>query len=153
MTNSSKPKGRVLLQQCLGAELRTGDTNVRIDRGVVAFVCFMRGADSTTVNRMAKSIVNASLSETTDGFKSVVDLPGDILVVPQATLGGKSKGKAVQYHNNAPKADADAIYCAFVKTLTDLVPGTRVEHGSFGERQVLAMDNTCGPFSHLFDVE
>ncbi|KAH0473279.1 MAG: uncharacterized protein KVP18_001490 [Porospora cf. gigantea A] len=113
----------------------------------------MRGADSTTINRMAKIIISAALSETPEGFKSVVGLPGDILVVPQATLGGKSKGKTVQYHNNAPKAEANVIYCAFVKTLTDLVPDTRVEHGAFGERQVLAMDNTCGPFSHCFDVE
>ena len=55
------------------------------------YVCFMKGASVEVVEKLVKSVLGAKLSEGEFGTKrvSIFDLPGDILVVPQATLGKK----------------------------------------------------------------
>ncbi len=89
---------------------------------------------------------------------SVLELPGSLLIVPQATLGGKSKGRSMQYHNNISKEDGLQLYSTFVclceKELTAALAGSGVEvtvkHGTYGNRQVLKLD-TNGPYTHLMD--
>ncbi|KAF3845517.1 hypothetical protein F7725_008680 [Dissostichus mawsoni] len=83
---------------------------------------------------------------------SVLDLPGSVLIVPQATLGGKVKGRAMQYHNNIGKEDAKRLYNAFVSLCEKEVTSEEVtvKHGTYGNRQVLNMD-TNGPYTHLME--
>ena len=53
------------------------------------YVCFLKGASIEAVEKLVKAVLGAKLSEGEFGAKrvSILDLPGDILVVPQATLG------------------------------------------------------------------
>lgn len=85
---------------------------------------------------------------------SVLELPGSLLIVPQATLGGKAKGRAMQYHNNIGKEDGLQLYSTFVslceKELTAAAAGVTVKHGTYGNRQVLTLD-TNGPYTHLME--
>ncbi|KAI4792312.1 hypothetical protein KUCAC02_033461 [Chaenocephalus aceratus] len=84
---------------------------------------------------------------------SVLDLPGSVLIVPQATLGGKVKGRAMQYHNNtSAKRTGSELYDAFVSLCEKEVTSEEVtvKHGTYGNRQVLNMD-TNGPYTHLMD--
>lgn len=88
---------------------------------------------------------------------SVLELPGSVLIVPQATLGGKSKGRAMQYHNNISKEDGLRLYGSFIslceKELTAAASaesGAEVKHGTYGNRQVLKLD-TNGPYTHLME--
>lgn len=85
---------------------------------------------------------------------SVLDLPGNLLIVPQATLGGKAKGRAMQYHNNISKEDGLRLYTDFVslceKELMEAAPGMIVKYGTYGNRQVLKLD-TNGPYTHLME--
>lgn len=85
---------------------------------------------------------------------SVLDLPGNLLIVPQATLGGKAKGRAMQYHNNISKEDGLRLYSDFVslceKELLAAAPAMILKHGTYGNRQVLKLD-TNGPYTHLME--
>lgn len=99
------------------------------------------------------------LSETGDGkYVSIMDLPGSILIIPQATLGGKLKGRNMQYHSNIEKEIGMELYSQFVtvceKELANNAKcaeaGAVLRHGTYGNRQVLKVD-TNGPFTHMIE--
>lgn len=99
------------------------------------------------------TLLNLRLCEAESGrLTSLLELPGSLLIVPQATLGGKAKGRAMQYHNNINKDDGLRLYSAFVslceQELADA--GVTVRHGTYGNRQVLSLD-TNGPYTHLME--
>lgn len=101
------------------------------------------------------TLLNLRLCESDSGkMVSVSELPGSLLIVPQATLGGKAKGRAMQYHNNINKEEGQRLYGAFVslcqKELTAAAAGATVKHGTYGNRQVLKLD-TNGPYTHLME--
>lgn len=83
---------------------------------------------------------------------SVLELPGSLLIVPQATLGGKAKGRAMQYHNNIGKEDGLRLYTDFVSLCEKELTGAdvAVKHGTYGNRQVLKLD-TNGPYTHVME--
>ncbi|XP_065066042.1 D-aminoacyl-tRNA deacylase 2-like isoform X1 [Rhopilema esculentum] len=156
---------RTLIQQALKARLQvTPKTEtdeakfVEIKRGVVIYVCFFKGCTKDVVKKTATCLLNVKLSfcDTRQKNVSVLDLPGDVLIVPQATLGGKMKGKATQYHSNIPKDEGQHLYDEFVGLIKFLVEehgggnGKSVQCGTYGNRQVLSME-TNGPYTHMFE--
>ncbi|XP_074662209.1 D-aminoacyl-tRNA deacylase 2-like [Tubulanus polymorphus] len=162
------PRSRALIQQCLSARLQTQPPTedspacfVEIKRGIVVYICFLKEADEDTVKRIAKTVMQMKLSEeTTSGkYVSVMDLAGDVLIVPQATLGGKSKGKVMQYHGNVDKSVGAELYALFVKECSHWLQSSgkakansnEVKAGTYGNRQVLNIE-TNGPFSHLIEL-
>ena len=90
---------------------------------------------------------------------SIVDLPGDVLIVPQATLGGRLKGKSMQYHANIDKDKGLQLYERFINTCRQVLEqGVRTEgcecvvkYGTYGNLQVLQLD-TNGPFTHVLEL-
>lgn len=99
------------------------------------------------------------LSETEGGkYTSVLDLPGSILIIPQATLGGKLKGRSMQYHNNIDKEIGMELYSQLVSLCERELAannkcanaGVALKHGTYGNRQVLKVD-TNGPFTHMIE--
>lgn len=87
--------------------------------------------------------------------KSVVDCNFDLLIIPQATLGGKLKGTAAQYHGLVSKDLGSDLYHSFVSAIREFKDpkkswAGKVECGIYGARQILKMD-TNGPFTHLFE--
>ncbi|KAM5242541.1 D-aminoacyl-tRNA deacylase 2 [Hipposideros larvatus] len=160
------PQARAILQQCLHARLQVrpaeGDAAaqwVEVQRGLVIYVCFFKGADKELLPRMVNTLLNVKLSETENGkHVSILDLPGNILIIPQATLGGKVKGRNMQYHSNSGKEEGLQLYTQFV-TLCEkelaandkcAEAGVVVAHGTYGNRQVLKLD-TNGPYTHLIE--
>ncbi|XP_023268236.1 putative D-tyrosyl-tRNA(Tyr) deacylase 2 [Seriola lalandi dorsalis] len=159
------PAARTVLQQCLRATLQVrpadGDTEaqfVQIDRGMVIYICFFKGATDDILPKMVSTLLNLRLCESDSGKTvSVRELPGSLLIVPQATLGGKAKGRAMQYHNNISKEDGLRLYGTFVAlcekelmTAASAGSGVTVKHGTYGNRQVLNLD-TNGPYTHLME--
>nr|XP_002129637.1 D-aminoacyl-tRNA deacylase 2-like [Ciona intestinalis] len=152
---------RLVLQQCISAKLQvkpiTGPEEavyVNISRGMVAFVCFLKQADQTTVNKMVDHITQVKLSKQDDGkLVSILDLPGDLLIVPQATLGGRLKGKRMQYHQNIDKNLGSELYTQLVEACRKILKQTNkaVECGTYGNLQVLSIQ-TNGPYTHIIDV-
>ncbi|XP_064004588.1 D-aminoacyl-tRNA deacylase 2 isoform X2 [Pogoniulus pusillus] len=133
---------RALLQQCVSARLQVKPPEhdseaewVEIQRGLVIYICFFKGADEDIVPKI-----------------------GDVLIIPQATLGGKPKGRKMQYHANIEKEKGLELYSQFV-TLCEkelagnarcMEAGVLVKHGTYGNRQVLKLD-TNGPYTHLIE--
>ena len=116
------------------------------------------------------SKVKLSEREEGDGAKrvSVTETGGDILVIPQATLGqqrsfvttltsdsvplgGKLKGSSVQYHQNIKAGEGEALYRQFCQGLSEGGGGGEVRAGVYGARQRANME-TNGPFSHVFEI-
>ncbi|XP_067142199.1 D-aminoacyl-tRNA deacylase 2-like [Centruroides vittatus] len=151
--------GRIVIQQCLNAKLQTKLKSeqedplfVQINRGIVIYVCFLKGASEELVHKMVTTALSVKLCETEDrGMVSIVDLPGDILIVPQACLGGRLKGKSFQYHRIINKSEGFELYEVFIKKCKELVAEKiNVKYGTYGNRQVLNME-TNGPYTHIID--
>ncbi|XP_058471728.1 D-aminoacyl-tRNA deacylase 2-like [Solea solea] len=157
---------RTVLQQCLHATLQVKPAEdqsqaqfVQIHRGMVIYICFFKGATDDILPKMVSTLLNLRLCESDSGrMVSVLELPGSLLIVPQATLGGKAKGRAMQYHNNIDKEQGLRLYSAFVSlcekelTAASARGGAEaaVKHGTYGNRQVLKLD-TNGPYTHLME--
>uniref|UniRef100_A0A2K5XAL1 D-aminoacyl-tRNA deacylase n=1 Tax=Mandrillus leucophaeus TaxID=9568 RepID=A0A2K5XAL1_MANLE len=150
-------QARALLQQCLHARLQ-----IRPAEGDAA----AQWVEVTSARQLSLSsgmrvntLLNVKLSETENGkHVSILDLPGNILIIPQATLGGRLKGRNMQYHSNSGKEEGLELYSQFVTLCEKEVAanskcaeaGVVVEHGTYGNRQVLKLD-TNGPFTHLIE--
>lgn len=132
---------------------------LQIQRGLVIYICFFKGADEDLVPKIVNVLLNAKLSEDENGeYVSVLDLPGNVLIIPQATLGGKLKGRKMQYHTNIEKEKGMELYSQFVSLCEKelaanpkcMEAGVLVKHGTYGNRQVLKLD-TNGPYTHLVE--
>ncbi|KAG7255724.1 hypothetical protein CRUP_011753 [Coryphaenoides rupestris] len=154
MAESTAPRARMLLQRCVHARLQIG-------RGLVIYVCFFKGATEDMLPKMVSSLLNQRLCEgPSGGLVSVLEAGGSVLVVPQATLGGRVKGRAMQYHGNIGKEEGLQLYSRFVSLCqAQLGPAggaqgagaeAEVKHGTYGNRQVLQLD-TNGPYTHLME--
>lgn len=102
-----------------------------------------------------KTALNIRLSESGSKRVSILELPGDVLIVPQATLGGRVKGRSMQYHGNIDKETGSQLYAQFVNRCSEVVKQTTqqcsVQSGTYGNRQVLSVV-TNGPYSHVIDI-
>jgi len=102
-----------------------------------------------------KTALNIRLSESGSKLVSILELPGDVLIVPQATIGGRVKGRSMQYHGNIDKETGSQLYEQFVSRCREVVKQTAeqcsVHYGTYGNRQVLSMV-THGPYSHVIDI-
>ncbi|XP_050404422.2 D-aminoacyl-tRNA deacylase 2 [Patella vulgata] len=166
MAVATMAKSKVVLQQCLSARLQiqpeTDETpakHVEIKRGLVVYVCFLKDATEDILDKMVKSVLTARLSEGRDEkLVSILDLPGDVLIIPQATLGGILKGKMMQYHKNIDKETGLKLYTKFVEmceqnlTENSKIKGVDVcvKSGTYGNRQVFSC-STNGPYSHIIE--
>ena len=86
-------------------------------------------------------------------MKTITDLPGDILIIPQATLGGRLNGHRFQYHHNINKDAGLEFYNKFVSDLRTLCSKTTenvVHAGSYGIKQIYSCE-TNGPSMHLIE--
>ncbi|CAF1054415.1 unnamed protein product [Brachionus calyciflorus] len=168
---NSSVKVKCLVQQCLSAKLQVVlpdmEKNiepefVQIGRGVVFFVCFMKDATEADVDKLVRSVLGAKLSEPdNDPSKHIpiLDIPGDILIIPQATLGGKIKGKVFQYHYNVNKDLGFELYSKFIELCKKYArehpvwsknSNLKIVNGTYGIRQVYSTE-TNGPYLHLIE--
>ena len=156
---------RVLLQQAISASLRLpplDDTEEVVlevggdgaGQATVCFVCFMSEANEEMVAKAVKAVTSVKLTEVKEGEKRVAltsSATSEVLVVPQATLGGRLKGNSVQYHGNVKVEAGARLYEVFCAGLAEKLGEERVKRGRFGARQILSTD-TSGPYSHTFDI-
>jgi D-Tyr-tRNAtyr deacylase len=106
-----------------------------------------------------KAVLSARLSESDTGkLVSILDVPGDVLIIPQATLGGRLRGKMMQYHSNIDKSTGFQLYSEFTALCNTTVDSNdaslekqcSVKSGTYGNRQVLQIE-TNGPYSHIVE--
>ena len=122
-------------------------------------LCFLKGADKELLPKMVNTLLNAKLSETENGkHVSILDLLGNILIIPQATLGGRVKGRSMQHRCNSGKEEGLELDSQFVNQCKkELAANSKcaeaevaAEHSTYGNRQVLKLD-TNGPYTHLIE--
>uniref|UniRef100_A0A663MD56 D-aminoacyl-tRNA deacylase n=1 Tax=Athene cunicularia TaxID=194338 RepID=A0A663MD56_ATHCN len=154
-----KPSGYTPEREVIAVGCRAYQFVLIKHRGLVIYICFFKGADEDLVPKIVNMLLNVKLSENESGeYVSVLDLPGDVLIIPQATLGGKAKGRKMQYHANIEKEKGLELYSQFVTVCEKelaanakcMKAGVLVKHGTYGNRQVLKLD-TNGPYTHLIE--
>ena len=127
---------RVVAQAVESAKLLVDNVSrfVSIGPGVVLYVAFLNGCTDATVRLAVSSLATTRIfllgvdrsadeaSKAQGGPRakptSLVERPStDVLVIPQATLAGKAKGKVVQYHQQIGKDEGHQLYHLFVDEL------------------------------------
>eukprot|EP00047_Mylnosiga_fluctuans_P015535 m.47366 g.47366 ORF g.47366 m.47366 type:complete len:167 (-) comp5973_c0_seq2:104-604(-) len=161
---AAQPTGpfcKIVVQQANTATLQVDpeqDRWVTVGPGLIVFVAFQKGASAELFSKIAKALLTVKLCL----GDTVTGVGGDLLIVPQATLGGKLKGKQLQYHGNMDKADGQQMFLDFVAhvraevaAINDKRPEGRremaVQHGTYGNVQRMRDVSNDGPFTHIFE--
>ena len=155
---------KLIIQQCSSAKLQVkpsspegAEESVSIEKGIVVYLSFLKSATLESAKRAANFALNVKLTqdETADKLQSALNTECDVMVVPQACLGGKLKGKSFQYHNLLGKDVSHELYQGFVEECKQQIALSTskgsLKHGTYGIRQVLTLE-TNGPFTHVIDV-
>ncbi len=171
---------RLVVQACESASLAVGGPpgapdvppgREEIGRGLLLFVSFFRpfptGAEGRERMRQGvaallalQGLVPAYGAGRARSIAQALGAGGeagcDLLVIPQACVGGRPKGRALQYHALAERAAGRELYDAFVAELREQAAavagagGCRVACGTFGNLQGLSMTSR-GPSTHVLD--
>lgn len=112
------------------------------------------GQDDTgaEIPKLAEKVFHLRIFEDQDGKmnRSIEDVGGDIVVVPQFTLyGDASRGRRPSWIHAAPPEEAGGLIEAFAAALAEL--GGRVQMGAFREHMEVELVND-GPVTLLLEA-
>jgi D-tyrosyl-tRNA(Tyr) deacylase len=141
-----------LLQRVSAAKVEVaGRTTGSIGRGLLVFLCVMRGDTDEDLGHLAEKIARLRVFEDKEGKMnlSVQDIHGELLVVSQFTLAANtSKGNRPSFDTAEPPGRAKAMYERFVDRLRPL--GLTVRTGEFAATMAVTLTND-GPVTILVD--
>jgi D-tyrosyl-tRNA(Tyr) deacylase len=143
---------RILLQRVSRAAVRVHDETIaEIGPGLLLLVGI--GADDAfgEYDRLADKVVHLRVFEDDDGKmnRSLAELGGEILVIPQFTLyGNVRRGRRPSWDGAAPPEIAADRVEAFARALE--VRGVRVQRGRFGAHMEVDLVND-GPVTLWLD--
>ena len=144
---------RAVIQRVSGASVTVDGRVVgRIGPGLMVLAGFAPGDDGAVVRWMCEKIARLRIFEDEAGKmnRSVDDIGGGILLVPQFTLyGDASKGNRPSFTGAAPPDRAEALYEETIRTLREIV-GVPVEAGIFGAAMQVELVND-GPVTILLE--
>jgi D-tyrosyl-tRNA(Tyr) deacylase len=139
---------RVLVQRVSRAEVRVRETEARvrvsgtIGRGLLALVGFTSGDGEAQLQWMAEKLLGLRIFPDAEDKmnRSVADVGGALLVVPQFTLyGDVSRGRRPSFVAAARPETAVPLYERFVAVLKE--QGASVETGEFGAMMEVELVN------------
>ena len=140
---------RVLLQRVASASVSIEDREVaRIDRGLLIFFCAMRGDTEAEAVELAQKTLKLRIFADAEKpmNRSVQDVSGETLVVPQFTLAAETKkGNRPSFHLAENPTGAKLLYEVYVDRLKESV---RVSTGVFGANMQVELVND-GPVTLL----
>lgn len=145
---------RLLLQKVRCASVSVdGDVIASIASGYVLFLGVLRGDTSAQAELLAEKVSKLRLFDGKNGKindQSVLEIEGEILVVSQFTLAGKTeKGSRPDYTQAEDPESAKVLYTYFIKKLTELGV-QRVESGEFGAHMQVELMND-GPVTLMLE--
>jgi D-tyrosyl-tRNA(Tyr) deacylase len=129
-----------------------GELLGRIGQGLMVLVGFSHGDDGAAVSWMAEKIVQLRIFEDDEGKmnRSVADIGGGVLLVPQFTLYGDArKGNRPGFDAAARPEVAEPLYREMVSLLKERA-SLAVESGTFGAYMEVELVND-GPVTILLD--
>ena len=124
----------------------------QIGQGLLVLVGFSHGDDGSAVSWMAEKIIKLRIFEDDEGKmnRSVSDIGGGILVVPQFTLyGDAQKGNRPGFDAAARPERSAPLFREMVSYLKERTP-LAVASGSFGTRMEVDLVND-GPVTILLE--
>ena len=140
------------VQRCSRAAVRVEDqVSGSIGRGLLLLVGLEKGDDGAGAERLAERLLALRIFEDESGKmnRSICDVGGEILVVPQFTLTASlDRGRRPSFDRAAPPQEARALYERMVGRLR--ASGLRIATGSFGARMAVELVND-GPATFLLE--
>lgn len=144
---------RILLQRVSSASVRVRDEEVaRIGHGLLLLVGVGKEDGFGEYDRLAEKVANLRVFEDEQGKmnRSLADVGGEVLVVPQFTLyGDVRKGRRPSWDGAAPPDIAADRVEAFARALGSR--GVRVSRGAFREHMHVELVND-GPVTLWIDA-
>jgi D-aminoacyl-tRNA deacylase len=144
---------RVVLQRVSRASVRVRDDTVaEIGAGYLLLVGIGAEDDGSALDRLAEKVFHLRVFEDEDGKmnRSLTDVGGEILVVPQFTLYGDiRRGRRPSWIGAAPPDVAEERVEAFCRAFEGL--GARVARGAFREHMEVELVND-GPVTLVLDT-
>jgi D-tyrosyl-tRNA(Tyr) deacylase len=143
---------RLVVQRVSRASVRVGEQTVaEIGPGLLVLAGVGRDEDPDEAEWLAGKVYNLRIFEDDEGKmnRSVADVSGQILVVPQFTLYGDArKGRRPSWAAAAPPDVAEERVEALARTLEGL--GARVQRGAFQEHMQVELVND-GPVTIVLE--
>jgi D-tyrosyl-tRNA(Tyr) deacylase len=144
---------RVLVQRVLEASVKVdGETIGECARGLLIFVCAMRGDTEVEAQKLATKLSKLRIFQDDAGKMnlSLRDINGSALVVSQFTLAANTKGNRPGFSNAADPQTGKALYDAFTGFLANTnVP---IQTGKFGADMKVSLIND-GPVTIWIDTD
>ncbi len=145
---------RAVAQRVRSASVAVAEEVVgAIGQGLLVYLGAGPRDDEATVGVMAQKLVGLRIFEDDDGkmSRSVADVGGQVLVVPQFTLyGDVRKGRRPSFVGAAPPEQAERLYEAVVAGVR--ASGTAVATGRFRAAMIVSAE-VWGPVTILIDTE
>jgi D-tyrosyl-tRNA(Tyr) deacylase len=148
------PAVRVVIQRVSRASVRVGgDAVAEIGRGLVVLVGVGHGDGLSEAEWLARKVHGLRIFEDEAGKmnRSLSEIGGQVLVVPQFTLYGDArKGRRPSWAGAAPPEEAERLVEAFSGELERV--GAPVRRGAFRQHMEVELVNE-GPVTILFDTD
>ena len=143
---------RLVVQRCSRAAVRVeGETVAEIGTGFLVLVGVGQGERAEDVEWLAQKVANLRLFEDHDSKmnRSLDEVSGEILVVPQFTLYGDARrGRRPDFTAAARPEQAEPLYERFCEALA--AQGVPVARGAFREHMAVELVND-GPVTLMLE--
>jgi D-aminoacyl-tRNA deacylase len=143
---------KALLQRVSSAHVEIAGTTVGgIRRGILVFLCAVKGDTEKDIDYMARKVSSLRIFEDEQGKmnRSVMEINGEVLVVSQFTLAASTrKGNRPSFDNAEAPEQAKRMYDLFVNRLRDI--GAPVQTGMFAAMMQVFLVND-GPVTISLD--
>ncbi|MBK9244579.1 MAG: D-tyrosyl-tRNA(Tyr) deacylase [Burkholderiales bacterium] len=143
-----------LIQRVIRARVRVEAVEVgAIDRGVLALLCAQRGDSEREADALLAKLLAFRMFADAQGRmnRSVVDVGGGLLLVPQFTLAADTaSGTRPSFTPAAPPAEGERLFTHFVERARDRHP--QVATGVFGAHMQVELVND-GPVTFWLQVK
>ena len=145
---------RVVLQRVLKANVSVNNNIVgQINKGIVIFVGFISSDNDKVIEYIIDKVINLRIFEDENDKMnlSLIDVKGELLIIPNFTLYGDArKGRRPSYSNAASPKDAELIYNNFIEKAKKL--DLNVQTGIFQADMKVEIVND-GPINILIDSD
>lgn len=143
---------RILVQRVAWARVEVeGEIIGQIGRGLLLLVGIGRGDGPEQLRWLANKVLNLRIFEDEEGQmnRSLLELGGAVLAVPQFTLYGDArKGRRPSFEGAAPPEEAEPLFRLFIAELKR--SGLTVAQGVFGAHMLVQLAND-GPVTLLLE--